>query len=97
MPLLLHPSTFTVAVKFYFYSLEEQHKNELMVYRTDSDKLRDLSNDEMNGLKQLLNKHRVRCTGKIDSDIQKLVSEKDEKINEMSTRLRQMKVGRNIF
>lgn len=72
--------------------MEEQHKNELMVYKTDSEKLKELSNDEMNNLKQLLGRHRVRVSGRIDADIQKLVWEKDEKINELSTRIRQMKV-----
>lgn len=68
-----------------------------MVYKTDSEKLKELSNDEMNNLKQLLGRHRIRCTGRIDADIQKLVAEKDEKINEMSTKLRQIKVRKLIF
>lgn len=79
----------------FYFSLEEQHKNELVVYKTDLEKLKQLSNDEMNNLTQLLSRHRVRCTGRVDVDIQKLVSEKDEKINEMTTRLRQIKVYLN--
>lgn len=74
------------------FSLEDQHKNELMIYKSDSEKLKELSNDEINSLSQLLVKQRVRCTGKIDIDVQKLVTEKDEKINELTTKLRQMKV-----
>lgn len=66
-----------------------------MVYKTDSEKLKELSNDETNCLKQLLGRQRVRCTGKIDVDIQKLIFEKDEKINEMASRLRQIKVSNN--
>lgn len=80
-----------------FFSLEEQHKNELMIYKTDSQKLKELTNDEANNLKQLLGRHRIRCTGRVDADIQKLISEKDEKINEMTTRLRQIKVLRFIL
>lgn len=78
--------------RFIFFSLEEQHKNELMIYKTDSQKMKELTNDETNKLKQLLGNHRIRCTGRMDVDIQKLISEKDEKINEMTTRLRQIKV-----
>lgn len=83
---------FLLFTKYFFFSLEEQHRNELMIYKTDSEKFKELTNDETNNLKQLLDRHRVRCTGRIDIDIQKLISEKDEKINEMATRLRQMKV-----
>lgn len=63
-----------------------------MIYKSDSEKVKDLTNDEINSLRQLLAKHRVRCSGRIDLDIQKLVTEKDEKINELSSRLRQIKV-----
>ncbi|KAJ8968110.1 hypothetical protein NQ314_002465 [Rhamnusium bicolor] len=72
-------------------SLEEQHKNELSIYKTDSEKLKELGNDEKNKLKQLITKHRSECTNHLDADIEKLVKEKDEKIHELTIKLRQTK------
>ncbi|KAJ8934432.1 hypothetical protein NQ318_017133 [Aromia moschata] len=72
-------------------SLEEQHKNELSIYKTDSEKLKELGNDEVNRLKQLIARHKSECTGHLDIDIERLVKEKEEKIHELTVRLRQVK------
>lgn len=63
-----------------------------MVYKNDSEKLRELNNDEINTLRQLLSKQGINFSGKLDLDFQKLVASKDDKINELSAKLRQVKV-----
>ncbi|VEN56292.1 unnamed protein product [Callosobruchus maculatus] len=72
-------------------SLEDQHKNELMVYKTDSEKLKELSNDEKNNLLQLIQKQRMEYSGRLELDIQKIIKEKDDKIHELTVKLRQIK------
>nr|CAI5868963.1 unnamed protein product [Callosobruchus analis] len=72
-------------------SLEDQHKNELMVYKTDSEKLKELSNDEKNNLLQLIQKQRIEYSGRLEIDIQKIIKEKDDKIHELTVKLRQIK------
>nr|CAI5819710.1 unnamed protein product [Callosobruchus analis] len=71
--------------------LEDQHKNELMVYKTDSEKLKELSNDEKNNLLQLIQKQRIEYSGRLEIDIQKIIKEKDDKIHELTVKLRQIK------
>lgn len=77
----------------FLFSLEEQHKNELSVYKTDSEKLRELRNDDKNNLLQLIMKNKSESTGQISADIGRLIKEKDDKIHELTVKLRQTKVG----
>ncbi|XP_056644391.1 centrosomal protein of 290 kDa [Diorhabda sublineata] len=72
-------------------NLEKQHESELALYKSDAEKLRDLGNDEINSLRQLIIRQKGELTGRLDTDIQRLVREKDDKIHEMIVKLRQMK------
>ncbi|XP_018571875.1 centrosomal protein of 290 kDa [Anoplophora glabripennis] len=71
--------------------LEEQHKNELSVYKTDSEKLKELGNDDKNNLLQLIMKYKSESSGQISADIGRLIREKDDKIHELTVKLRQTK------
>ncbi|CAH2007824.1 unnamed protein product [Acanthoscelides obtectus] len=62
-----------------------------MVYKTDSEKLKELSLDEKNNLLQLIQKQRMEYSGHLEIDIQKIIKEKDDKIHELTVKLRQMK------
>lgn len=73
--------------------MEEQHKSELSVYKTDSEKLKKLSNDDRNSLKQIIMKNRNECTGQLSADISRLVKEKDDKIHKLTVKLQQTKVS----
>lgn len=68
-------------------SLEDRHRNELSVYKEDSEKWRE----EVNSLKNLIAKHRADASN-ITGDIQKIIKEKDNRIHELTVLLRQAKV-----
>lgn len=75
------------------FSLDEQHQTELEIYKSDTEKLKEIGNDEINSLRQIVLKQKGELTGRLDSDIQRLIREKDDKIHEMIIKLRQIKVS----
>ncbi|KAG5876194.1 hypothetical protein JTB14_001937 [Gonioctena quinquepunctata] len=72
-------------------SLDSQHKNELEIYKSDIDKLKELDKDEANSLRQLINKQKIELTGRLDADIRRIIKEKDDRIHELTIKLRQLK------
>ncbi|CAG9830349.1 unnamed protein product, partial [Diabrotica balteata] len=71
--------------------LDKQHQTEMVQYKSDIEKMRDLGNDEINTLRQLILRQKGELTGRLDMDIQRLIREKDDKIHEMIVKLRQVK------
>uniref|UniRef100_A0A6P7GEN5 Centrosomal protein of 290 kDa n=1 Tax=Diabrotica virgifera virgifera TaxID=50390 RepID=A0A6P7GEN5_DIAVI len=74
--------------------LDKQHQSEMVQYKSDIEKLRDLGNDEINTLRQLILRQKGELTGRLDMDIQRLIREKDDKIHEMIVKLRQVKTSK---
>ncbi|XP_045460169.1 centrosomal protein of 290 kDa [Harmonia axyridis] len=67
-------------------NLEEQHNEELEIYKKDSDKWRH----EVLSLKDLINKHKNEIL-QVQPDLQNLLKSKDEKINELTSLVRQLR------
>lgn len=67
------------------FSLNEQHNKELNSYKTDYEKLKELSEEE-----PVTKQAEPKMTGYIDPDIRKLCREKDEKIAELTAKLKQV-------
>ncbi|KAL3280010.1 hypothetical protein HHI36_017518 [Cryptolaemus montrouzieri] len=67
-------------------SLEEQHKNELNVYKKDSEKWRE----EVLSLKELINKHKNEIL-QVQPDLQNILKSKDDRINELTVMVRQLR------
>lgn len=68
------------------YRLENVHDNEIMVYKAESEKWRE----EVSNLKQLIGKYRSEMCH--DFDIQRVFKEKEDKIHELTVKLRLAKV-----
>lgn len=68
-----------------YFSLNEQHNKELNSYKTDYEKLKELSEEE-----PLAKQAEPKMIGYIDPDIRKLCREKDEKIAELTAKLKQV-------
>lgn len=69
-----------------FSSLEDLHRNEIIAYKNEAEKWRD----EVINLKHLIKKYRSDIEH--DSDFQKLIRDKDDRIHELSVLLRHAKV-----
>lgn len=67
------------------FSLNEQHNKELNSYKTDYEKFKELSEEE-----PMAKQAEPRIAGFIDPDIRKLCREKDEKIAELTVKLKQV-------
>ncbi|CAG9857013.1 unnamed protein product [Phyllotreta striolata] len=72
-------------------NLDEQHQLEMDVFKSDVEKLKEIGNDEVNSLRQMVLRQKGELTGRLDSDIQRLIREKDAKIHEMIVKCRQIK------
>jgi len=68
-----------------YFSLNEQHNKELNSYKTDYEKFKEISEEE-----PLPKQAEPKMVGYIDPDIRKLCREKDEKIAELTAKLKQV-------
>ncbi|KAF5307269.1 hypothetical protein FQR65_LT06985 [Abscondita terminalis] len=71
--------------------LEEQHSNEITIYKKDSEKWRD----EICKLKELISKHRHDIQ-KVEPDLKSLLSEKDEEILELTNTIKKLTVKNSV-
>ncbi|CAH1173755.1 unnamed protein product [Phaedon cochleariae] len=71
--------------------LDNRHRNELDMFKMDIEKMIEIGKDEANYLRQLMSKQRVERSGRLDADIQKFIKDKDDRINELTTKLRYLK------
>nr|XP_023020845.1 centrosomal protein of 290 kDa [Leptinotarsa decemlineata] len=72
-------------------SLDSQHQNELDIYKSDSEKLKELGKDEVISLRQLISEQKMELSGRLEADIRKVVKEKDDKIHELTIKLRHLR------
>ncbi|XP_066247747.1 centrosomal protein of 290 kDa [Euwallacea similis] len=70
-------------------SLNDQHNKELSSYKTDYEKLRELSEEEP--VKKI--NYKIQIPGFIDPEVAKLCREKDQRIDELVAKLKQLESG----